>query len=494
MHRLFRRSVTIALVFILLPIIAAGFTPDFAGPEFRVNTYTDGRQSGPKIAYDGSGRMIIVWTSIGQDGDGAGVYGQRYDSVFSPLGTEFQVNTTTVEGQSCQGVAANASGEFIVTWFSAETYSAFQRYSAAGNAVGGERIEDTGLVLYRGGVVLTDEGDFEILWDGGYWSGGLTLIQGRGYDDGGIACSNSVYYWASTGLQRDYGGNRAGDIVVIYGNNATPTTPTAARTTVCGSYSPGITISETVYVAVSPNGDFVVFWSTSWFDTADVLAQRYDSGLNPVGGQLTVATDIVDGLREVDAVMLANGNILFVWDELDGGPYSSRDVFARLYVPGHGFLDEFRVNENSAHFQKLPVVTASDDGAFLVAWEHTFGDPVNGWETEVYARGILPIPTGIEPDMRGVPGHVLAQNYPNPFAQETALQYHLAEPAEVSIRIYDVQGKLVKEIPHGYRAAGPHEAAWDGRDAQGNPVSSGTYFYELHAGEHVMSKKMVLLK
>lgn len=93
----------------------------------------------------------------------------------------------------------------------------------------------------------------------------------------------------------------------------------------------------------------------------------------------------------------------------------------------------------------------------------------------------------------------LFQNYPNPFNPETWIPFALAEPADVTIRIYNITGQLVKELPLGRRQAGLHlsrdkAAYWDGRNAFGERVSSGVYFYTINAENFTANRKMVIMK
>ena len=93
----------------------------------------------------------------------------------------------------------------------------------------------------------------------------------------------------------------------------------------------------------------------------------------------------------------------------------------------------------------------------------------------------------------------LRQNYPNPFNPETWLPYELAEAAEVVITIYDLTGAIVRTLGLGHQAAGLYidrfkAAHWNGRNATGERVGSGIYFYHLRAGEYQATQKMVILK
>ena len=93
----------------------------------------------------------------------------------------------------------------------------------------------------------------------------------------------------------------------------------------------------------------------------------------------------------------------------------------------------------------------------------------------------------------------LLSNYPNPFNPETWIPYQLAKPAEVTVSIYSADGKLVRTLALGHQRAGIYQsrtraAYWDGRNAQGEPVASGVYFYTLSAGDFTATRKMLIRK
>ncbi|RMD92358.1 MAG: choice-of-anchor D domain-containing protein [Calditrichaeota bacterium] len=87
------------------------------------------------------------------------------------------------------------------------------------------------------------------------------------------------------------------------------------------------------------------------------------------------------------------------------------------------------------------------------------------------------------------------QNFPNPFNPETTLRYNLAEPAQVSIYIYDPLGRKVRTLlRNASRNAGYYTQIWNGRDDSGNQVASGVYLYKIVAGQHATTRKMILLR
>jgi len=88
------------------------------GPEFMVNQHTDDFQGAPKVGIDSLGRFAAVWQSWGQDGDGFGIYARLFDSLGTPLGPEFRVNTYTGGDQTQPAVAMEVGGDFVVVWTS----------------------------------------------------------------------------------------------------------------------------------------------------------------------------------------------------------------------------------------------------------------------------------------------------------------------------------------------------------------------------------------
>ena len=93
----------------------------------------------------------------------------------------------------------------------------------------------------------------------------------------------------------------------------------------------------------------------------------------------------------------------------------------------------------------------------------------------------------------------LLPNYPNPFNPETWIPYQLAESGEATLTIYAIDGRVVRRLALGHQAAGTYQsksraAYWDGRNAQGERVASGVYFYTLTAGDFTATRKLLIRK
>jgi hypothetical protein len=88
----------------------------------------------------------------------------------------------------------------------------------------------------------------------------------------------------------------------------------------------------------------------------------------------------------------------------------------------------------------------------------------------------------------------LQQNFPNPFNPQTTITFNLSKAAPVDLAVYNTKGQIVKSLLKEMAKQGDHSVDWNGTDKNGNPVSSGVYFYRLNNGKTSQSRKMVLMR
>ena len=88
----------------------------------------------------------------------------------------------------------------------------------------------------------------------------------------------------------------------------------------------------------------------------------------------------------------------------------------------------------------------------------------------------------------------LSKNYPNPFNPTTTIGYDIAVAGEVSIIIYDMMGREVKNLVSDYANPGSYSVVWNAKNNQGLEVSAGMYVYKMIAGDFVQVNKMLLVK
>lgn len=88
----------------------------------------------------------------------------------------------------------------------------------------------------------------------------------------------------------------------------------------------------------------------------------------------------------------------------------------------------------------------------------------------------------------------LSQNYPNPFNPVTNIQFTVLKTTQVKLEVFNIVGQKVKTLVNEEMKPGTYSTDWDGKDGDGNSVSSGIYFYRMQADQFTDMKKMVLVK
>ncbi len=161
------------------------------GNELQVNTYTTGYQSQADVAADGGGNFVVVWNSTGQDGDGGGIFAQRFDNSGTRVGTEFQVNSYTTGNQQYPVVAMDGGGDFVVAWVghgpTASNGIFARRFDSTGAAQGTEFQVNTGTAPNYPAVAMDRGGDFVVAWEGQAAGGSAVDAVARRYDATGTA-------------------------------------------------------------------------------------------------------------------------------------------------------------------------------------------------------------------------------------------------------------------------------------------------------------------
>jgi len=88
----------------------------------------------------------------------------------------------------------------------------------------------------------------------------------------------------------------------------------------------------------------------------------------------------------------------------------------------------------------------------------------------------------------------LLQNYPNPFNPSTTIEYQIPTEGNVEIKIFSIDGQLVKLFDNSHQASGSYTVMWDAKNDYGQPVSSGLYIYRVAFKNTVLAKKMLFVK
>ncbi|HEY3215736.1 MAG TPA: FlgD immunoglobulin-like domain containing protein [Candidatus Eisenbacteria bacterium] len=119
-------------------------------------------------------------------------------------------------------------------------------------------------------------------------------------------------------------------------------------------------------------------------------------------------------------------------------------------------------------------------------------DPTSLVEAAVDDFRLLGFPATTAVGDRPIPARTeLMAATPNPFRDLTRLRYRLATPATVTLRIFDVGGRLVRTVESGTKEAGAHTVVWDGRDESGRSVPSGSFFARLSVEGREIARRLI---
>jgi hypothetical protein len=373
------------------------------GSEFQVNTYTTSAQTSPSVAASASGGFVVAWQSLFQDGTYAGVFARLFSSAGAAVASEFQVNTRTLSGQYDPSVAADADGDFIVTWYStlqdgSSHGVAARPFSSAGAALASEfqvNVYTIDAQRYPS-VAAGAKGDFIVAWQSAR-DGSSDGVFARLFSSAGAALTSEFQVNTyTTGDQRhpSVAAEANGDFIVAWESprdgssqgifarrfmstgNALTSELQVNTHTISGQYRPS--------VAADGDGDFVVAWYSDDQDGSDsgVFARLFSS----TGAALACefqANAYTNGSQAVPSVAAAEGDFVVAWRSFgqDGSDFA---VFARrVSSAGLALGSEFQVNSYTSLVQNRPSVAAAASGDFVVAWDSAGQD---GYAQGVFAQ------------------------------------------------------------------------------------------------------------
>lgn len=318
------------------------------GTEFRVNTHTRSSQKDPAVAMAASGEFVVVWQSLGQDGSGWGVYGQRYDADGNAQGGEFLVNQTTHGHQWYSDVAFLSAGGFVITWDGRGTGDRdgiFSRvYSAAGVAQGNEALVNTttsGGQTYPAVTSLGTGSLFAVAWHGKGAGDNLGVFMKRSDQAAETRVNPNRDGFQS---QVAIAGNGMNDIVVSYfeSNESGGGGVRAIRFDGDGSATDVIPVNQTT--AGLQNGPAVTFlndggFAVAWYgkghgDSFGIQQRRFTAGGVPATDE-QLANTTTRGFQQRPAITNVAGDFVVVWHGFGEG--DKQGIFARLFdVPDSG--------------------------------------------------------------------------------------------------------------------------------------------------------------
>ncbi len=333
------------------------------GSEFLINTTTLNAQRDAEITALADGRFVAIWqddSAIGGDTSGAAVRGQLFNADGSKVGLEFLVNTTTAGGQYHPTVAALPDGRFVAVW----TDWSMSGGDTSGSAIRVQLFNADGSKAgseFRANSTVAGNQEkpaIAVLADGRFvvsWDD----YSSTGGDTSGTAIRAQLF---------NADGSLSGSEFLVNTSTAN------------SQYRSAITALA--------DGRFVVAWtdwSMSGGDTssAAVRAQLFNADGSKAGGEFLVNTTTASSQSDPKIAALADGRFVVVWADGSGTGDDTSPPAVRGQVfnaDGSKAGAEFLVNTTTTSYQYDPWVTALPDGRFVVVWKDnsaTGGDASN---------------------------------------------------------------------------------------------------------------------
>ena len=397
---------------LLAPTRGAAQVP--AGAEFRVNTYTTGKQGflTPVIGENARGEFVVAWFSADQGGANADVLAQRYDSAGAPRGGEFQVNTTTFGFQEPSAVALDRDGDFVVVWDDHGAVVFAQLFASDGSRRGGEFQVSTYAagIQYGAAAAMRPSGDFVVAWTSYRQDGHGTEVFGRRFGSAGQPLGPEFLvntYTTGHQLEPSVAMAPDGRFAVVwkaYPQNGSDTGVYGQRFDAAGNRLGGefrvhtntLEPNQDAKVTMASDGSFVVAWLVLDFNNLAVAARRYDPAGNSPG-----AMTLTPLLRTAGPGLAGDlrGNFVVSWVSYYGSEDSSGRRFGADNQPRG---PEFRANTYTTMSQRGSAVGSDAVGNFVVAWI-SYGQ--DGDDNGVFAQrfgGLQPAALAVDTSGNGV--------------------------------------------------------------------------------------------
>ncbi len=259
-----------------------------------------------------------------------------------------------------------------------------------------------------------------------------------------------------------------------------------------------LVFSSTSSSAPSINADYNNHVHLVWVDTrngnSDVFYKEYVPGVgwNAIDTQVTVnASSQIQPYVDADP----RGNVYAVWTDLRNGS-NNPDIYYDTRQNGSWVGNTSLVGagtDTTNSVQRFPGIVHDDFGTAYVAWSDERLPASIGKNRDVFYKVGLNVITAVSTEEKPSLARLL-RNYPNPFNPVTKIQFVVNRDSQVSLRVFDVQGRAVRTLLNSYLAAGSRVVGWDGRDDAGRSLASGTYFLRLQGGGTFLTRTINMVK
>ncbi len=387
-------------------------------PEFQVNTAPSGYNYADNVAMDRDGRFVVVWD--GTETGGYGTFRRPYDPLAVPESGPIPVESSTAGNQAFADIAKDASGRYVIVWWdiTANKISG-RRFGSDGTPLGNDFQVNTSTQGYVGYPLVASDpsGNFVVVWardNSGYDS------RGRAFDShgaplgdefpinsyttndqvvSGVAMAPDGHFAAAWGGNGQTGPGIWGRLFELDG---TPLTGDFQVNT--GTLATAVRFPD---VAMDAAGDFIVVWDDGALPAGfGAIGRAFTPAGAPVGPQFPIS-DATTIAFDTSVNSDSAGNFLVTWaayplpNDADGG------VVGRFYASGGNPLaDEFQINEVTTAYQFFPHASLAGDGSFVVTWTSgsNYTYDVKGRKSALRAQAGIGVDASIDADHPSRPG------------------------------------------------------------------------------------------
>lgn len=471
---------------------------------FRVNglpgsVNTD--DTSPVLAANAHGRFVIVWVDNSLDTNGD-IVARCYDTNGTSLGDGFVINDDRMDIiQKSPAVAMDKAGFFVIAW---------KDLRHGQSSLYAQRL-DIDLGKIGNNFRVTEDGEFDV------WTPSIDMD----------AAGNFTITWRE---------NRLGEFHIFaqrYGRDAVPIGPNFP-------VYDGDQPARQTSISVADDGVFVIAWTSHESSHGDVWAKLFNSDGTVRRGRFRLNDHPPDSKRFKDrpvAGMFSDGSFVIAWQDRRNGRENS-DIYAQFYdSAGIPIESNFRVNDDTTLTAQIhPKVVVDNHDRWFAAWadrrenqdkarifaqrytssslplgkniplsagngnEHTNpdiavsnGKIITAWRTPTDSgsdimANVSDWDTGISKDKLAM----LSQNYPNPFSNETSIEYQVLSEGFVDLSIYNILGQKMRTLTAAYHPPGSFTVTWDGT-VNGRKVANGMYFFVLRLDGAIMQTNRMII-
>jgi hypothetical protein len=516
----------------------------FSGSNFRIDQCSGTEeQTDPDVSMN-EDNFVVTWQDYRNL---TSIYKRRFLNDGTPVGNEVRVNDTDgTRNQTVPAVDMNTDGNVVVTWRDYRKPSGiyFQRLNSFGDVIGGNVYVDNGS---SHDVSVAIDGSFVITYNvGSYIYYQMFTPGGDSIGSPAVVNDDSIYcYTPSIDI------NNSGEFVITWygfigiGLNIYAQRFNSTGDTIGVNFrvndNPGTSDQFVSSIALTPSGSFLIVWIDDRNNDWDIYGQIYDADGNSVDTNFRINSNTLwsNNQSNPDVASLPGGNFIVVWQDYR----TPLGIYAQVIDSMGTLVDtNFRVSDTSGY---QPSVSASPFGGFVVTWHDSrdgnyniyaqrynpdYSPDSTNYKVNNELEGLNPVQkypdvatdgtnmifTWVDPRWQmgyDIAAKVVDWNYtsvdekepveisemllpnlPNPFINSTLIRYQTNIKQKISIKIYDLSGRLITTLLDGLVEPGVHSQRWDGKATRGREVPAGIYFCRLDAGDKSESRKLVLLR